>query len=353
MTRTIRVGIYGAGSFANKQHLPNLARIRNVEVVAVCDVNESAAHDTAGRFDIPRVYTNGHEMLEKEDLDALWSIVPAFARTDIEATAASKGVHIFSEKPQALEMSVARRIDQAIRDAGVISTVCFRERYRPIFQEAKRLLKGEKIVHVRYQSIRPLPEFRTSDSWHSQFEKGASAFFDWGPHAVDYSRYITGLNIRTAQAYLQHDPDRHRAPTSASFNYHLTNEATMTMTFLCATENQPADEPYFLVYFENGYLGIHGYSHIEMNGETVYKADFDRTAPRHPTSDAPPPTPAINPWYELDRRFCEAIRTGNSSHLLNDYHDGLYSLGPVLAGWESARQGGKPIDVETYIESAN
>jgi predicted dehydrogenase len=332
MSEPIKIAVYGAGNFANKQHLPNLSRIDGVDIVAICDISERAARDTAGKFDIPRVYTDAHEMLDKEQIDALWSIVPAFARTDVEATAASKGIHIFSEKPQALEMAVARRIDEAIRDAGVLSTVCFRERYRPIFQEARRLLKDKEIVHVRFQSIRPIPDQREADDWHSQFEKGASAFFDWGPHAVDYSRYVTGLDIRTAQAYLKHDPKRHRAPTSASFNFHLSNDATMTMTFVAASRTQPADEPYFLVYYEGGYVGIHGYKHIEMDGEIVYQAD------------------EYNPWFELDRRFCEAVRSGDDSEMLNDYHDGLYSLGPVLAGWESARRGGEPIDVGAFIE---
>lgn len=332
--KNIKVAVYGAGRFANNQHLPNLSRIDGVDLVAIADVNEQAARDTAGRFDIPHTYTDAHEMLDKEGIDALWSIVPAFARTDVEAAAAAKGIHIFSEKPQALDMAIAVKIDDAIRNAGVLSTVCFRERYRPIFMEAKRLLADKEIVHIRFQSIRPIPEPRTEDDWHGQFEKGASAFFDWGPHAVDYSRYISGLDVRTAQAYLKHDITKHKSPTSASFNFRMSNDATMTMTFVCSTTTQPADEPYFLVYFEGGYLGVHKYDHIEMNGEIVYRAE------------------EYNPWFELDRRFCEAVRTGSDSDMLNDYHDGLYSLAPVLAGWESARRGGEPINVESYIRSS-
>ncbi len=333
MKDNIRVAIYGAGRFANRKHLPNLARIDGVDIVAVCDINENTARDTADHFGIPSVYTSGHEMLAKEEIDALWSIVPAFARTDVEAAAASRGIHIFSEKPQALEMPVARRIDDAIRKADVLSIVCFRERYRPIFQEARRLLVDKEIVHIRFQSTRPLPGLRENGGWHSEFEKGASAFFDWGPHAVDYTRFITGLDVTTAQAYFKHDPDRHREPTSSSFNFQMSNGATMAMTFVCASSTQPPQEPYFLVYYEDGYLGIHGYKHIDIDGEIVYNAE------------------EYDPWFELDRRFCDAVRSGDEKHLLNDYHDGLYSLAPILAGWESARLGGEPIDVEQYLQA--
>ena len=63
-------------------------------------------------------------------------------------------------------MALAKRIDAAVREGGVISTVGFRERYRPIFQEARRLLRDKRVVHVRFQQIAPQPDAcrRRSDS---------------------------------------------------------------------------------------------------------------------------------------------------------------------------------------------
>ena len=358
MSKTIRVGIFGAGNFANNQHLPNLQKIDGVEVVAVCDVNGEAARDTAHRFDIPAVYTDGHEMIEREPMDAMWSIIPAFARTDVEVTAVAKGIHLFSEKPQALRMSVARRIDEAIGDAGVLSSVSFRERYRPIFQEAKRLLADREVSHIRFQSIRPLPLARDTSTWRGIIEKGmrtraiikqsptviqtdelaislAAAFFDWGPHAVDCCRFVSGLDVSTAQGYLKYDANRHGGPTSASFNYRMSNGATMTIVFACTTPSVPPGEPWFTFFYEGGYLAMHDFDYIEINGESVFEGH------------------ECNPWLEHDRRFCDAVRSGEGSGLLNHYHDGLYSLGPILAAWESSRRGGHPIDVEEYIASAD
>ena len=327
MDGPLRVGVYGAGNFANREHLPNLARIDGVRVVAVCDVDEQAARATAARFGIPGVYTDGMKMLAGERLDALWSIVPASARGDVEVAAAERGVHLFSEKPQATEMRTARRIDAAIRRGGVLSTVGFRERYRPIFQEAKRLLADKKVVHVRFQSFRDLP---AQDAADAEFRSYGAAFFDWGPHAVDYCRFLSGLDITTAQGFFT-DRRPYLTPLSASFNFAMTGGATMTVTFVCAGPGGPANEPYFLICFEGGYLGVHGYDRIEMNGRTVYEAED------------------FNPWFELDRRFCEAVRTGDGSGLLNDYRDGLSTLAPLLAGWESAKRGGEPIDVQDYL----
>lgn len=331
--RSVRVGVYGTGNFANQQHLPNLSKLEKVDLVAAADINKDALNRAAEKFDITRSYEDPHEMLEKEELDILYSIVPAFVRTDVEATAAAKGIHLFSEKPQALNMEVARRIADAVDEGSVFSSVCFRERYRPIFREAKRLLAGKNVIHIRFQSWRGVSPKKEEigKEWSNNVDLGGSAAFDWGVHAVDYSRYMSGHDIVGAQGFVHH-PQEFALPLSTSYNFVLDSGATLHLSFVSAGNN-PTHQPYFLIFYEGGYLGVHGYDFIEMNGERVYTAE------------------EYNPWFELDRRFIEAVRKGDDSDLLNDYRDGLLSLGPVLAAWESTRRKGEMIDVVKFIDS--
>ena len=333
---SVRIGVYGTGSWANRTHIPNLIRIDGAEIVAVCDIDAAAVESTAAAFDIPSSYRDGHDMLAAEDLDILYSVVPAFARTDVEAVAAEKGIHLFSEKPQALTMAVARRIDEAVHKASVLSTVCFRERYRPIFQEARRLLENEEVVHVRFMSPSglplPSPPDDAADNWHHRMDKAGGRAFDWGVHAVDYSRFMTGLDVVKAQAFY-HDPDRYITPLSSSFNFCLSNGATATLSFVSAGPSTPPNTPWFTIFYEGGYVAVFKYGRIEQNGEIVYEAE------------------EFDPWFEQDRIFIEAVRSGDGSGLLNDYHDGLFSLAPVLAAWESSRRNGECMDVQTFMEA--
>ena len=182
--RPVRVGIYGTGRFANQTHLPNLSKLDGVELVAASDPNPDNLAATAQKYSVTRTYADPHQMLAEEQLDALYSVVPAFARTDVEAAAAARGVHLFSEKPQATSMAVARCIADAVAEGGAISTVCFRERYRPLFQEARRLLADKAITHIRFQSTAGLPlleaEVPDPDSWDYQMDKAGGSAFDWG-----------------------------------------------------------------------------------------------------------------------------------------------------------------------------
>lgn len=333
----VKVGFYGAGSHVVTQHLPNLKSFDNVNVVAICDIDGNKAQTVASEFDIPAVYDDGLEMVAYESLDALWSVVPAATRPAVEIAAAEKGVHLFCDKPQTLTMKAALDMNEALKKSGVMGTVCFRERYRPIFQEAKKLLADKEIVHIRFQSAARLPSLNPeveTPGWNTIIECHAN-FLGWGPHAIDYCRYVSGLDIDRAQAFFC-ERNKYHVPLSTPFNFQMSNGATMTMTFLHTAPTTPPNEPWFLFFYEGGYLGIHhGYSHIEMNGETAYVAED------------------FQPWRELDRIFVRSIQTGDRSELLNDFGDGLKTHAPLLAGWESAKKGGVPIDITTFVEEEN
>ena len=236
--RTIKVGVYGAGNHSRGKHIPDLKQIDGVELVAVCDVIEESAKKVAAEFEIPAVYSDGHKMLDNEEMDAIWSIVPAVAReNDVEVVAAERGIHLFIEKPQALDMATAWRIETALQGSGALGTVCFRERYRPIFREVKRLLEDKEVVHIRFQQASELPVGHEDRGIELR-----STFLGWGPHAVDYARYMSGLDMVQAQAFgCRAEP--YEMPLSTSCNFLMSNGATMSMTFLAAGSGSPAASP--------------------------------------------------------------------------------------------------------------
>ena len=190
-------------------------------------------------------------------------------------------------------------------------------------------------MHVRFQQIshNPKPSAAVRNEWSQQVEKGGVRFFDWGVHATDYTRFMTGLDVLKAQAFLYH-PEAYHTPLSSSFHYQLLEGATATLTFIESDPTGPGEEPYFKIYFDGGRLGVFGYERIEVNDEVVYEAD------------------PFDPWLAQDQAFVEAVRSNDSNLLQSDYHDGLRSLAPILAGWDSARREGSLVDVERYIEEA-
>jgi predicted dehydrogenase len=331
----MRVGFYGCGQFAQSTRIPGVLAAGG-DVVALSDVNAEAMHGAAALCPEAQTYADAHEMLEKESLDVLYSIVPAFARTDVEITAAERGIHLFSEKPQVLDMALGWRIERAVANGGVVSTVGVRERYRPLFQEAKKWLADKRVVHMRFQSFGGLPG-SVHGSWWDEIDKSGGRALDWGVHATDYLRFMTGLEVVQAQAFY-HQPEPYVLPLSSSLHYAFDGGATAVLSFLShggnpGSQGMPGGEPWFVIYCEEGVLALHGYERLVADGVVVYEADD------------------YDPWREQDRVFVEAVRAGDASLLMSDYRDALYSLGPVLAAWESSRLGGQCVDVAQFMKA--
>ena len=64
-----------------------------------------------------------------------------------------------------------------------MSTVGFRERYRPLFQAARDFLADKRVVHVKFLSLSGLPNSNPppegeEDNWHFDFQKNGGSMFE-------------------------------------------------------------------------------------------------------------------------------------------------------------------------------
>jgi predicted dehydrogenase len=337
----VRVGIYGCGRFANETHIPNLMKLSGAEIVALCDVDADALASTADRFGIPseQTYQDAHRMLSEAPLDALFSIVRARDRTDVEIRAASQGIHLFSEKPQAETMELALRIDRAVREGGVMSTVGFRERYRPILQKARAHLTDKTIVHADFRAIYgPRAPRATASDGPPPEQLPDTMMMSWGVHAVDYIRFMTGLNVVRVQGF-EHQPEPYVLPVVQSLHGQLDNGAPLSVAFVQATKETSREFPTFDIYYQGGMLSVVRCGATDWALVMAGQAGEAEEVEGDSSFDA---------WFEQDRCFIEAVRTGDRTLILNDYHDGLGSLSPVLAARTSARRGGEVIELEAY-----
>ena len=65
MNDVVRVGIIGCGGIANGKHMPALAKLKNVKMVAFCDIVEAKALKAREKFGTPEcaVYTDYKKLL--------------------------------------------------------------------------------------------------------------------------------------------------------------------------------------------------------------------------------------------------------------------------------------------------
>ena len=136
----LKIGIIGCGGIAGA-HVTRLSTLKEVKLAAFSDIDEGRAKDFSGKYG-GNAYTDWHEMLDKEELDIVYICLPPFAHTDEVMFAAEKGLHIFIEKPIALNMDLANRMVRAVEKGGVKSQVGYNCRFGLAMEKAKELLEG-------------------------------------------------------------------------------------------------------------------------------------------------------------------------------------------------------------------
>jgi len=139
-----RIGFIGCGGIANA-HARALASLKGrVEMVAFCDIEEERARWFSHTYaeGKAKVFTDYRKMYDEVKLDIVYICLPPFAHKDDVDIAAEKGIHIFIEKPIALDMETANRMVKAVEKGKVKSQVGFMFRFGDAVEEVKEMLKS-------------------------------------------------------------------------------------------------------------------------------------------------------------------------------------------------------------------
>ena len=103
MSDKIRVGIIGCGGIANGKHMPAISKVKEVDMVAFCDIIEERAIEAAKKYGTPdaKVYTDYKELLKDESIVTVHVCTPNRSHSFITIDALEAGKHVMCEKPMA------------------------------------------------------------------------------------------------------------------------------------------------------------------------------------------------------------------------------------------------------------
>jgi predicted dehydrogenase len=111
----LRIGIVGVGGIANGKHMPSLAKLKSVEMVAFCDLISERAVAGARKYGIPgaAVYTDYRELIARPDIDIVHVLTPNKLHAEISIAALEAGKHVMCEKPMAIHYAEAKAMVDA------------------------------------------------------------------------------------------------------------------------------------------------------------------------------------------------------------------------------------------------
>lgn len=195
MANKLRMGIVGAGNIFRAEHVKPLLEHEEVELVAVCDVNQERAEKVAKEYGIPSVYSDYKELLLRDDIDLIDICTPNLYHSEISIAALNAGKHVFCEKPDAVNPEEAQKMADAAKANGKIMMAMRNNRFTPAARYLKRYI-GEGNMGEIYTGRcgwirrRGIPG---KGGWFTTKElSGGGPLIDLGVHFIDLAMWLMG-----------------------------------------------------------------------------------------------------------------------------------------------------------------
>ncbi|MBQ9544395.1 MAG: Gfo/Idh/MocA family oxidoreductase [Clostridia bacterium] len=194
MDRIVKVGIIGCGGIANGKHMPNLAKLKNVEMVAFCDIVRRRAERAAEQYGTPdaKVYEDYRELLKDPEIEVVHVLTPNREHADITIDALYAGKHVMCEKPMAKCAADAERMVKAAKETGKKLTIGYQHRQKPQSIFAMKLIEAGDLGEIYYANCYAIRR-RGTPNWGvflNEEEQGGGPIIDIATHSLDLTLYL-------------------------------------------------------------------------------------------------------------------------------------------------------------------
>jgi D-apiose dehydrogenase len=189
--KNLRVAVVGCG-FWSRFQVPAWQELSNVDCVAVCDLDENQAKQTASAFGIKNFYAEAAKMIQEQRPDVLDVITsPATHRQMVELATLTK-TPVICQKPMANDFAEAKAMVRLCQEAQVPFFVHENWRWQRPIRELKKILDSGQIG----------PPFRARIDFNTSFPVFTNQPFlrdlkqlilaDLGTHLLDAVRFLFG-----------------------------------------------------------------------------------------------------------------------------------------------------------------
>ncbi|MCF6286848.1 MAG: Gfo/Idh/MocA family oxidoreductase, partial [Candidatus Hydrogenedentes bacterium] len=172
----------GIGVNAQGAHdLGNISSHDQVEVVALCDIDEVNLNRAAKLHPNARLYRDWRVMLDQEEgkIDSVNVSTPDHTHAPASLSAIRQGIHVFCEKPLTHEVYEARKVTEAARKAGVVTQMGNQIHSHKFYRTAVQWVREGSIGKVKEWHSWVGAIFTTPDKKFPAGSDPVPSYVDW------------------------------------------------------------------------------------------------------------------------------------------------------------------------------
>lgn len=137
----VRAGFIGCGRHATKNLYPCL-KYAPMQLIATCDLDEGKAARNASWFGAERYYSDHLQMMQKENLDAVFIATEVKSHPQLVESALHHNLHVFVEKPPATSYEEISRLCSLSKKKHKYIMVGFMKRFALAYQKARVIISS-------------------------------------------------------------------------------------------------------------------------------------------------------------------------------------------------------------------
>lgn len=195
MAEPIGVAVVGTG-FGQKIHIPGFQAHPRTQIVAVYHRDLATAEAIAKQHQIPHACETIEAIVALPQVQAVSISTPPFLHYDMAKIVLQAGKHLLLEKPTALSLSEARRLQEVAVAHQAVTCLDFEFRCVPAWQRLAELLADGAVGQKRLVKIDWLVSGRAdpgrSWNWYARKDRGGGALGALGSHTFDYITWLFG-----------------------------------------------------------------------------------------------------------------------------------------------------------------
>lgn len=201
-TTDIRVGLVGAGNYANRTLTPLLKKA-NCELHTLVSQSGVNASLLAKKTGFRVAASDNSAVFDEAEVNTVFITTQHDSHAELAVQAIESGKHVWIEKPLALTEEGLERIHDAYRDAvceerAPKMTVGFNRRFAPMVQKMKSLLEVSKSPKTFIVTVNAghLP----ASHWTQDPKRGGGRIIGEACHFIDLLRFLSGASIQDFHA---------------------------------------------------------------------------------------------------------------------------------------------------------
>lgn len=324
----LKIAFIGCG-YVVSEHVNALRTDPEVKIAAFSNPHLESAQKAAGQYGA-QAFADYREMVEKIRPDAVFVCVPPAAHTGQEDFLAERGIPMLVEKPLGLNLESVSRTGKLIEKKNVLAAAGYLNRYLPITDRVKELIKGRKVIIVRgcWASEMPGP------AWWRKRDTCGGQIVEQSTHTFDLLRFLFG-EVEKVQGFCNSGAKRDRS------DYDVEDSSSVNLLFrngivgnVCSAIYSPPKGAFHrITVICDGLICTMSL----FDGKLLFCDEHGMHEENFPSSGTG--------FLLEDQAFLHAVRTGDCSGILSGYQDGVKSLNLTFAAMESLRNGNRVVQI--------